>query len=92
MKKNKKLEKALIKKALGFECDEVVEEYGYADGEEVLLKKKVTKKVVPPDFSAVKMLLDKESDNSYVNFTDEELIAEKRRLLNLLKKECKIES
>ena len=74
---------ALLKKALGFDAKEIVEEYCMDnDGEVKLSKKKVTTKSVPPDVSALKMLLDlKESVGSY---TDEELEAEKQRLLDLL--------
>lgn len=50
---------ALIKKALGYDATEVVEEYvGNDDGEVKLSKKKVTTKNVPPDMSALKILLD----------------------------------
>ena len=35
---------ALVRRALGYETDEVVEEYGFNEGEAVLLKRKVTKK------------------------------------------------
>ena len=38
-----KIRKALLKKALGYSADEVVEEYALDDGEEKLVKKKVTK-------------------------------------------------
>ena len=52
------LEQALIKKALGYDATEVVEEY-VGDGDEIKLsKKKVTTKNVPPDMSALKLLLD----------------------------------
>ena len=40
---------ALRKRALGFEADEVVEEYGFNEGEAVLLKRKISKKIVPPE-------------------------------------------
>ena len=43
---------ALVRRALGYETDEVVEEYGFNEGEAVLLKRKVTKKSVPPDIQA----------------------------------------
>ena len=51
----------------------------------VLQKKKVTSKDVPPDLASFKALIEingKEDDLS--SFTDEELIAEKDRLLKLL--------
>ena len=51
----------LVKKALGYDVKEVVEEYvSDEDGEIKLTKKKVTKKNVPPDLTALKILLDGE--------------------------------
>ncbi len=77
------LKSALIKKALGYDATEVVEEY-IADEEGVKLsKKKVTKKNVPPDITAIKLLLEgDELDLS--KMSDDELIKEKERLLKLL--------
>ena len=78
------LEQALIKKALGYDATEVVEEY-VGDGDEIKLsKKKVTTKNVPPDMSALKFLLD-ESQKQVGEMTDQELYEEKVRLLCLLK-------
>ena len=54
-----KIRKALLKKALGYNADEVIEEYALNEGEEVLVKKKVTKKHYGPDVSAVKILLER---------------------------------
>lgn len=74
---------ALLKKALGFDAKEIVEEYAMDnDGEVKLSKKKVTTKCVPPDVSALKMLLDRTAPVS--SYTDEELEAEKQRLLDIL--------
>ena len=81
----KKIEKALIKKALGYDSTEVVEEYVTGEeGEIKLTKKKVTKKNVPPDITAIKMLMELE-DVPIEEMTDEELEREKARLLKLLK-------
>lgn len=78
--------KALIKKALGYDYKEVVEEYVSSDeGEVRLTKKKVTKKNVPPDITAIKLLL--EDSVSVSQMSDEELLIEKERLLKLLKNE-----
>ena len=52
-----KLKTALLKKALGYEAKETIEEYVSDDGEIRLSKRKVTKKNVPPDITAIKMLL-----------------------------------
>jgi hypothetical protein len=78
--------KALIKKALGYDYKEVVEEYVSSDeGEIKLTKKKVTKKNVPPDITAIKLLLEDMPNIS--SMTDEELLKEKERLLKLIKEE-----
>ena len=87
----KKLKKALIKRALGYDADEVVEEYSYDDeGTPKLSKKKVTKKHYAPDISAMKILIER-----YGNLTkeeielmsDEELKEERNRLIRLLEEE-----
>ncbi len=77
---------ALIKKALGYDATEVVEEYSTDEqGEVKLVKKKVTTKNVPPDISALKILLDDGNEVPLTDLTDEQLESEKQRLLNLLK-------
>lgn len=87
------LKKALIKKALGFESDEIVEEYTLDEnGNSILNKRKVTKKYNPPDISAVKFFFEKNnllSDEQLLKMTDKELSKEKKRLLKLLKEEEK---
>ncbi len=94
--KKEDLESALIKKALGYDCTETIEEYaGDEQGEVRLLKKKVTIKNVPPDVSALKILLE-ERQKDIDQMTDEELDFEKQRLMkliqsSLIKKEKKIE-
>ena len=75
---------ALRKKAFGYDTEETVEEFAYKEGEEILSKKKVTKKNVPPDIAAIKMLLEENAELS--EMTDEELEQEKIRLLKLLEK------
>ncbi|MBQ9734782.1 MAG: hypothetical protein IJV95_02865 [Clostridia bacterium] len=90
--KKSDLEVALIKKALGYDATEVVEEYaGGEEGEIKLLKKKVTTKYVPPDTTALKLLLD-ESEMDVAKMSDEELETEKNRLLKLLKEMSKGET
>lgn len=79
---------ALLKKAIGFESDEIVEEYTTDEnGNAVLSKRKITKKVNPPDVNALKFLLEQNSlfDDEISKMTDEQLLAEKERLLQLLK-------
>lgn len=84
-----KIKKALMKKALGYCADEVVEEYSIDDkGEVKLAKKKVTKKHFSPDISAVKVLLEryyKTYEDKVLSMSDEELSLEQERLKNLLK-------
>lgn len=53
---DEELKKALYKKAIGYTAKEVVEEYGGEEGN--LVKKKVSKKHVPPDMSAIKALME----------------------------------
>lgn len=72
---------ALKKCAVGFGTSEVVEEFCMEDGELKLVKKKVTKKDIPPDIKAVKMLMD---GSGLSEISDEELEEEKSRLLKLL--------
>ena len=74
---------ALIKKAVGYSTDEIVEEYVIDDqNKEHLIKKKVTKKFVPADLTASKMLLDYygTKENSYENMSDVELDQEAIKL------------
>lgn len=82
-----KIKNALTKKAVGYSAKEVVEEYqDDGEGGMKLTKRRVTKKHVPPDTIAAKMVLESFAlDNALVNFTDEQLESEKLRLLNLLK-------
>lgn len=83
--KKEELKDILFKKAMGYESLEVVEEYSADDdGEVKLIKKKVVKKPVPPDVTALKLLME-EGQKSVDEMTDEQLIEEKVRLLNLLK-------
>ena len=74
---------ALIKKAVGYNDKEVIEEYVLEKDELKLVKKRVTKKFVPPDLSASKLLLEYfniKSTNIYENMSDSELDAEADRL------------
>ena len=84
-KTKKEIERALIKKAIGFDAKETVEEFAESDGEMKLLKRKVTVKAVPPDVSAVKLLMDiGEDEKDILSLTDEELEKELCRLMKLL--------
>ncbi|MCI8556016.1 MAG: hypothetical protein HFI85_05590 [Clostridia bacterium] len=91
MEEQDKIKKALMKKALGYNADEVIEEYIIDDeGRAQLSKKKVTKKHYCPDISAVKVLLEryyKTYEDEVKLMTDEALLDEQQRLQNLLKGE-----
>lgn len=79
------LEQALKKCAVGFDTSETVEEFAVQDGELKLVKRKVTRRDIPPDIKAVKMLLDGRRDESQLS--DEELAAEREKLLKMLKED-----
>ena len=78
-----KIISALIKKAVGYDDKEVIEEY-QVEGEKVkLIKKKVTTKSVPPDLSASKLLLEYfngDVDDGIENMTEQQMDAEADRL------------
>ena len=75
---------ALKKCAVGLETSEIVEEFDAKDGELKLIKRKVTKRDIPPDIKAVKMLMD---EGGVDGLSVEELEEEKKNLLKLLNKE-----
>lgn len=85
-KKEDKIGEALLKVALGYQIAEVTEEYAEVDGALKLTKRKKTKKDVPPDLKAVQMLLLGENGEGYAQWSDEELEAEKQRLLGELER------
>lgn len=85
---DEKIKEALLKKAVGFESDEIIEEYvSDENGNSVLSKRKITKKYNPPDVVALKFLLEEEGhfDDEISKMSDEELLKERDRLLQLLK-------
>lgn len=82
-----KLGKALLKVALGYQVSEVTEEYAEVDGALKLLKRKKTKKDIPPDLKAVQLLLSSENSMATELMTDEQLEEEKARLIALLQAE-----
>ncbi len=88
-KKEEKIGDALLKVALGYQVAEVTEEYAEVDGELKLTKKKKTKKDIPPDLKAVQLLLSSEGCGEYSSWSDEELEAEKQRLLASLNEAVK---
>lgn len=78
------VKQALKRCAVGFETGEVVEEFTVENGELKLVKKKVTRRDIPPDIKAVKMLLDGENVSG---LSDEELEKERERLMAILKED-----
>lgn len=48
-------------------------------------KTKITTKEVPPDISAVKLIMEEMHADKYQSMNEEELLEEKQRLLKLLK-------
>ncbi|MBO7377673.1 MAG: hypothetical protein J6U35_02230 [Clostridia bacterium] len=81
-----KVKQALLRRAVGYETEETTEEYVEQDGEIKLVRRKVSTKSVPPDVTAVKMVME-EAGASVADMTDEELKAEKQRLLSALKED-----
>ena len=79
------MKSALYRKAVGYDSTETVEEYSESDGELVLVKRKVTIKNVPPDVSALKMLLDMNETEDLSALSDEQLEKERKKLLKILK-------
>ena len=88
MTEKEKLEKALLKKALGFTTKEVSEEYSKVDDGLVLSKRKLNIKSYPPDLASLQLMLsrlDKE-DEEFKNMTDKELSDEREKLIKMLEK------
>ena len=84
--KEDEIREAIKKVALGFSVSEVTEEFSVDEGELKLVKRKETKKDVPPDLKAAKLLLE---GDDYSALSDEELLKEKERLLAFLNEESK---
>lgn len=74
----------------GMVIKEITKEFvANEQGDLVLTKKKVNEKMMPPNIDVIKMIYSSTKDNSnvYKDMTDEELMQEKLRLLEELKKE-----
>lgn len=90
-KKNKEeiVENALIKKATGYDADEIIEEFVYDEDKNktVLVKRKKSTKHFSPDVTAIKILLSyytNQNFDSLESLSDEELLKERDRLLEEL--------
>lgn len=83
----KQIKKALFKRAVGYQTDEIVEEYSMLEDEgEKLTKKKKTIKNVPPDITATKLYLDlnQEVKSNLDDLTDLEIEQEINKILSQL--------
>lgn len=80
---------AVLKVALGFQVEEVTEEYDARDGELKLIKRRETRKDIPPDLKAVRLLLE---GTDYSALSDEELEAERARIAAALSENKKEET
>ena len=84
-KTKKEIELALIKRAVGYDAKEIVEEFAASEeGEERLCKRKVTTKNFPPDVTAAKLLLDMRESADLSSLSDDELEAEKKKIYKIL--------
>lgn len=84
------IESAILRKAVGYDVQEIVEEYS---GENELLKRKVSSKHLPPDMTAIKTIMEiKGQENDLAKMSDEELDQLKTKLLGQLKDLTKGES
>ena len=75
----------LLKKANGYDVQEVVEEFNEVNGELVLTKKKVTHKHIPPDSAMLKLLLenkDKTEFDDLSQYSEAELRALLDKVIN----------
>lgn len=82
--------KAIKSLANGLTVTEVVAEYATdKDGDMKMVKKKVSKKTLPPNTDIIKLFYSNSKDETskYKDMTDDELEKEKHRLLLELKKE-----
>lgn len=75
----------LLKRAMGYTVEEIVEEYAGDERGGELIKRKVTTKPVPPDVTALKTYIElSRQDDGYASMSDSELEFEKERLINEL--------
>lgn len=75
----------LLKRAMGYTVEEIVEEYAGDEKGGELIKRKVTTKPVPPDVTALKTYIElSRQDDGYASMSDSELELEKERLINEL--------
>lgn len=73
----KKLLECVAKKAAGYRANETQEEYALVEGVMTLVKRKITRKDIPPDTAALRLLL---GDEPPVAVSKEELERERAEL------------
>lgn len=84
-KNRQRVIEGLRKRAEGLEAEERVIEYVLdEEGNRRAVKEKTQIKYYPPDVSAAKACLELEGAENFSEYTDEELAAEKERLLREL--------
>lgn len=72
----------LLKRAKGYTYDEVQEEFAMRDdGEMALVKRKIAKKYCPPDSNALRAYIELTSNKSLSEYSDEELLRERDRIV-----------
>ena len=81
------LRSSIYKKALGYDVDEITEEYALEDNDLKLIKRKVNKKHIPPDYLAFKVLCEyfEEKGDDLSSISDKELDDKINELINNLK-------
>ena len=82
---DEKILAAVRKSAKGYKVTEKVEEQQIVDGEMQTTKVRLSTKEVPPDIAAVKCLFELEAESRVEEMTEQQLKAEKQRLLRELK-------
>ena len=76
---NEEIEKAVFRRAVGYDIQEITEEYS---GDNELVKRKVSSKHYPPDMTAVKTMLELGTDGDELKkMSDSQLKELKKRLL-----------
>ena len=81
----KEIINAITRKAIGYVTEERVDEYALVDGDVKPVKRKITRKEVPADVSAAKLLADlSQEDDDLASMSEEELEAERIRLIREL--------
>lgn len=84
----KKIKDKLLQKAMGYDYEEVTEEYVLEDGEMKLSKRKVNKKHCPADNTALKVLLE-EKEDGLTEMSEKQLMEERERLIEEILKRRK---